>query len=50
MKREKEFYHTRGVLCPKDMLTNNDHVVANKQSDEDLNDIDFHRFDEQVFV
>ena len=30
------------------MLANNEHVDTKKPSDEDLNDEDFHRFDEQV--
>lgn len=49
-KRVKEFYQTQGVPCPKDILTNNEHVSANKPIDEDANDVDFHRFDEQVNI
>lgn len=30
------------------MLASNDHVDTQKKSDEELNDVDFHRFDEQV--
>lgn len=31
------------------MLTNNDNLDSKKAVDEELNDEDFHRFDEQVF-
>ena len=47
-KRVKDYYQAKGVPCPKDILANNEHVSANKPVDEDVNDVDFHRFDEQV--
>lgn len=48
MKREKNFYMNRGITCPKDMLTNNEPLGTNKPTESDVNDTDFHRFDEQV--
>lgn len=47
-KREKTFYMNRGITCPKDMLTNNEHLGTSKPTEDDMNDTDFHRFDEQV--
>jgi len=49
-KREKEFYRSKGLVCPKDMLQNNDQGDVKKTPDEDLNAIDFHRYDEQVNI
>jgi len=48
LKREREFYLSRGVPCPKDVLANNDSVDIKKKPEEGTNDLDFHRFDEQV--
>ncbi len=52
MKREKEFYRLRGLACPKDLLANNDEADADarKAVDQASNDVDFHRFDEQVLI
>lgn len=50
MKREKNFYLNRGITCPKDMLTNNEPLGTNKPTESDVNDTDFHRFDEQVNI
>jgi hypothetical protein len=47
-KREKDFYFNCGITCPKDMLTNNEHVGTNKVTEDDVNDADLHRLDEQV--
>ena len=48
LKRESEFYHSRGLSCPKDILANNEIVDMKKNQNENQNDTDFHRFDEQV--
>lgn len=47
-KREKEFYRSKGLVCPKDILQNNDQIDVKKAPDEEVNDVDFHRYDEQV--
>ena len=49
-KREKDFYLNHGIVCPKDMLSNNEHVSTNKLAEDDVNDADLHRLDEQVFL
>lgn len=48
LKRETEFYRSRGLSCPKDILANNEIVDIKKNQNENQNDTDFHRFDEQV--
>lgn len=47
-KREKEFYHSKGLACPKDIIQNNDQIDVKKAPDEVVNDVDLHRYDEQV--
>ena len=48
LKREGEFYRSRGLSCPKDILANSEMVDIKKSQNENLNDTDFHQFDEQV--
>jgi len=50
LKRETEFYRSRGLSCPKDILANNEIVDIKKNQNENQNDTDFHRFDEQVNI
>ena len=35
-------------MCPKDVIQNNDQIDVKKTPDEEVNDVDFHRYDEQV--
>lgn len=48
LKREREFYRARGEVCPKDLPQANEEEL--QQDDKAVNDTDYHRLDEQVWV
>ena len=47
LKREREFYRSRGEVCPKDLPQAQDEEMP-QQDDKAINDTDYHRLDEQV--
>lgn len=49
-KREREFYRTRGLPCPKDILPNAVEVEEDKANADAHAESDYHRTDEQVSV
>lgn len=48
MKREREFYKSRGLPCPKDVVMTTGEAEEEKQSTQI--EADFHRLDEQVNI
>lgn len=49
-KREREFYRTRGLPCPKDILPNAGEVEEDKANADAHAESDYHRTDEQVLL
>lgn len=50
MSREREFYRSRGLPCPKDMAPNAADLDEEKQAADVHAECDYHRLDEQVNV
>lgn len=48
MKREREFYRSRGLPYPKDILPNAGDVADEKANADAHAESDYHRTDEQV--
>jgi polycomb group RING finger protein 3 len=50
IKREREFYRSRGLPYPKDILPNTGEVEEEKAGADAHAESDYHRTDEQVFL
>ena len=50
IKRERDFYRSRGLPCPKDIPPNAADNEDDKMLGDQIAEVDYHRMDEQVCI